>query len=683
MRPGSSIHPQVKGKNMKKPVKLNIKSAGGCNKSACRTRIVVVPGSARPEQGQVMRKPCGHAVTEKNCCRSHMVVLPGYGQQQFPFPTADQVVKAAVRRLSDLARKARALSQADKDAAAVEIVARKRMIPGVTGATTPRKGLVSQLPGAPAPGGSIDPTLFAVAEGLRVIFHRGRFEAIIAEKFDQHTGAVNWARNHMPPKYQPAIESLREHLTKLQDLYRQTLPRVMDFLAAQHPEAPKEALQQAAIAVIDEQLAEILFVLGIWTQAFGQLRDGQYKQLEAVVYTVEQAYHLFRTGDISGACDEDCQKRIKSRVFGIEDVFVARFSGFGPATIPGTRGPVGAHAIEVPHDERDIITLMLVLYLHEFRHDVFHDVEGLAEEMTRTVIEAIQSAHKQNPFKFTTDQVQLGRGKVAMVDLITKVFADTIGEVDADIAGGVLLSGPAFLYNMLATFSAFNAKEEGVFGTPRLLRSGSVYEVDENGGIHFAVHLPDYIRAYVVAAGLEALGFKDEADDCRARADQAAGLPLPEDITWVDAEGKRKMVVKIPVADLKLVAPVVVDAIMNTKLKSLGGVSMRQIINWTPRRQDKVNILVQNLMDGRADVPTDKGDYFATYVAAAATLACWGLVRSRGMHPENAARQVEANALKMLDTVRARLEAKSQSAPAVVVTPGAGPTGDGKVAEPK
>lgn len=659
---------------MKKLIKLNMKSPGGCNKSACRTRIVVLPGGVRRADDSILRKPCGHAVTEKNCCRNHMVVVPGYGQPQFPFPTADQVVKAAVKRLSEAARAARALSQAEKDASTVEIVARKRMVPGVTGAGTLRKGLVPQQPGASVPGGATDPTLFAVAEGLRVIFHRGRFEAIIAEKFDSLTGAVNWARNHMPPKYQPAIESLREHLAKLQDLYRETLPRVMDFLAAQQPEAPKEVLLGAAVAVIDEQLAEILFVLRIWTDAFGQLRDGQYEQLAAVVYTVEQAYHLFRTGDISGACDEECQRRLKTRVFGIEDVFVARFSGFGPATIPGTRGPVGAHAIEVPHDERDIITLMLVLYLHEFRHDVFHDVEGLAEEMTTTVIEAIQNAHKQNPFKFTADQVQLGRGKVATIDLITKVFADTIGEVDADIAGGVLLSGPAFLYNMLATFSAFNAKQEGVFGTDRLLRSWSVYEVDGKGGIHFAVHLPDYIRAYVVASALEALGFKDEADDCRARADQAAGTPLPQDITWVDAEGKRKMVVKIPVSDLKLVAPVVVDAIMNTKLKSLGGVSMRQIINWTQHRQDKVNILVQNLMDGNADVPTDKGDYFATYVAAAATLAYWGLVSSRGMHPENAARQVEANALKMLDTVRTRLEARGQSTPAVVVTPGAGTT---------
>jgi hypothetical protein len=115
---------------------------------------------------------------------------------------------------------------------------------------------------------------------------------------------------------------------------------------------------------------------------------------------------------------------------------------------------------------------------------------------------------------------------------------------------------------------------------------------------------------------------------------------------------------------------VVVDAIMNTPLQSLGGVAMSKIINWTPRRQAKVNILVETLMDGKADVPTDKGDFFATYVAAAATLAYWGLVRN-GTFPEHAAELVETNALKMLDTVRQRIEAKGQSVPPVALQPSA------------
>lgn len=638
-----------------------------CIPTVCRRRIVVVPGSARPvsDDGNEEAKLCGHPAFDKNCCRTHMVVLPGYGSQQYQFPPVDVVVAKACARLAVMAGAGpKQKGQSDRpETGALEVSGRKIAIPGLD--RDSKKGLLAQLPGT-AGGG---PTLFAAAEGLRVIFHNGRFEAIIAEKFDRLTGAVNWARNNMPAKYQEAIASLDAHLTKLTEIYREALPKIMDFLAAQSPQASKGELLAAAVQVVDEQLAEILFVLRIWTDAFGQLRDGMYKELQSVVFTVEQAYHLFRTGDINGVCDEECEKRLKSRVFGVKDVFVARFSGFGPATIPGTRGPVGAHAIEVPHDERDIISLMLVLYLHEFRHDIFHDVEGLADAVTKAVVDAIDKAYKAGVFKLTTGSlvkvdgqevrmVKLGSTKVPTIELLKKIYADTLGEVDADIAGGVLLSGPAFLYNMLATFSAFNAKENGVFNQDVLLRSGSHYEVDEKGHLTFESHMPDYMRVYVVAAALDLLGFNKEATECRQMADQAAGLPLPQEITWVDSEGKRKMVIKVSCEDLKALAPVVAEALIRSPLAPLGGVSMERIVNWTPKRQKKVDLLVANLMAGKADVPTDKGHYFATYVAAAATLAYWGLVKS-GVHPVHAAHLVEDNALKMLDTVKQRLEAEA------------------------
>src|SRR5262249_17577315 len=103
--------PKVKGNHMKnKPFKLNITNPGGCHKSnACRTRILVLPGSARSTAaaGDEARKPCGHSVTEKSCCRNHMVVLPGYGQEAFPFPTVDVIVTRAVDRLTKAAQEAR------------------------------------------------------------------------------------------------------------------------------------------------------------------------------------------------------------------------------------------------------------------------------------------------------------------------------------------------------------------------------------------------------------------------------------------------------------------------------------------------------------------------------------------------------------------------------------------------
>jgi hypothetical protein len=80
------------------------------------------------------------------------------------------------------------------------------------------------------------------------------------------------------------------------------------------------------------------------------------------------------------------------------------------------------------------------------------------------------------------------------------------------------------------------------------------------------------------------------------------------------------------------------------------------VINWNAARQAKVDVLAQNLMAGNAYVPDDMGDFYATYVAAAATMAYWGLSEG-GRRVEDSIARVEKNALKMLDTVRERLKA--------------------------
>ncbi len=340
-------------------------------------------------------------------------------------------------------------------------------------------------------------------------------------------------------------------------------------------------------------------------------------------------------------------------------MFVARFSPQGPATLPGSKGPIKAHAIEVPHDERDMISLMLVLYTHEFRHDIFADIKGLASELTESVVAEIINVWQQKGFKFITEKQKVGKFAYEPIELIAQLFADTIGEVDADISGGVLSVGPAFLYNMVMTFCAFNSQGRSVFAAKdgdQLLRASSHFELGKDGRLGFLPHPPDYIRAYIVAAALDEIGFPEEAEQCRALADQAVGLPLPKYITWEDAEGKNKTVVKIAMADLKQVAPIVAKVLIRKPLASLGGVSTSDLVNWNADRQAKVDALAHNLMAGNAVVPDDMGDMYATYIAAAATMAYWGLTEG-GRRVSSSVALVEKNALRMLDTVRERLAA--------------------------
>ncbi len=606
-----------------------------------------------------------------HCCRTNMVICPGYGDEDFKFPSAEQVVIGALARADEKFKTPE--DGGKKPAPAVTLTAKTRkkgiragFIPGL-----PTKGkvpspqadqLIPQLPTR----GNVDATLFAAAEGIRLMMDAGKYDAIVAERFDDHVDKVTWAKDNLgkrKPKYMPAIISLEKQLEKLRELYLDALPRVHTVLVAQNPEESENKLLEVAIASLDEQLQQILGVLRIWTDAFGQLRSGKYKQLEAVVNAIEQAFHLFEGNQPNTG---NLKERLKTIKFHLGNVFLARFSAEGPATLPGTRGPVGAHAIEVPHDERSIITLMLVLYMHEFRHDIFADVDGLGDELTAVVAKAIAVACETGAVKFVEDKVRIERSSVPMAAVMVKLFADTIGEVDADICGGVLLSGPAYLYNVISTFSAFNSKPDGVFKQDRLLRTGSYfgYRKLENGqkALEFWPHPPDYIRAYIVAAALDEIGFPAEAEQCRALADQAVG-ELPEHITWRNEDPKSKTVISIPVADIKAVAPVVAKALIRTQLESLGGLTTFDLVNWNENRQKKVDQLVAILMAGGSEVPVELGDVYSPYVAAAATLAYWGLVKS-GMPALKAAAAVESNALVMLDTVHTRFEAAEQAAQA-------------------
>ena len=599
---------------------------------------------------------------ESRCCRPNMVVLPGYGNEEFAFPAVQDIVVSSLNRLEDRPVEGGDSQGSGKKFSKLRVKksgGNKRGGDDLSGYLTGPKHFIPQT--TSSLNANVDGTLFLAAEGLRLAMDDGKYDAIVAERFDDHADKVTWAKEHLvtlEPKYASAVLSLEAHLAQLRELYLESLPLVLKGLEAQNPEIPEHILLDAAIDSLDEELSQILDVLRIWTDAFGQLRSGNYEQLEAVVFAVEQAFLLFEGEDLSSPCGEPFQTKLKTSKYKVGNVFVARFSDQGPATIPGGRGPIGAHALEVPHDEQNIIALMLAIYMHEFRHDIFHDIEGLGLELTQTVASAIDEAVTSGEVKLSKEKANIGRNKVPLKDLLVKLFADTIGEVDADISGGVLLSGPAYLYNLISTFSAFNASQE-VIKQNRLLRTGSYFGMQDvsetQKTVQFWPHPPDYIRAYIVAAALDEIGFEKEAEQCRALADQAVGTPIPEDIIWRNEDRESNMKIKIPVKDIVAVAPVVVKALMHAELETMEGMSTAQMINWTKHRQSKVDILVKSLMAGSSEVPTDKGDFYATYVAAASTIAYWGLCKS-GVNPLRAAHQVNQKALEMVTTIKNRYD---------------------------
>lgn len=607
-------------------------------------------------------------------CRRPLIVLPGTGRKTFKLPSQQELIAVCVQYINKVAAEQRARKEAQLKAAA----AVKRASKGAEEAPQPQPtetvteilggaSLPQILPTASVP--VVNPqggTLFLAAGGLAESMYDGRFEEHLAPIFDPPQGIEEWAKKNMPAKFKDTVESLRFHWEEIYKLFvgdeelskfgvSGALPSVMHAVRANFPEAGEDEVISAAVTVISKALGQIMGVLGMWDNSFAQQRDGKYTELMYVTYTLEQCFKLMTAN-----------AGIQTLVMHVGDVYMPRYSGSGPATIPGARGPLYSHLMEVPFNMRRQLITNMPVFTHEFRHDVYADIPNLPVQMAQAVIENIDK-HAAS-YKFSSDTIALGGQKVPTLELIKQIYVQTLSETDADIAGGVLLTGPAFGKSMITVFSALNTMGESVLNADAMLRSSSRYAVDVDNGepeLVFAVHMPDYPRAYVVAAALDVLGFKDEANECRVLADQAAGDKKPTKVTWSngDRSDKRfKFKIEVPFEDLIQVAPAVVEAIILTKLECLGNRSMGELVYFDQHKQEKVLKLAGVLAEGKSELPADIGDVFATYVAAAAITAYWNLCKN-GMRPRRALAQVESCARKMLDEVQKRDIAAAAAVP--------------------
>lgn len=588
--------------------------------------------------------------------------IQGSGKKDFPFPTVDVLVKRATKRAAGNKRKSKKTEQT---------IVVDPNTPKVDG---PASGLLD-LGSAfkirtVVPQGQTRETyedgrvMMEGADGLQAIMIQAQFDALYESRFGDMRAAVLWATSNMSAKYQKSITSLGDQLTKLEDSYRQALPQVISEIAKDNPTAPANAVVQKAIEVLDEELAQILFILKVYTDCFAQLRDGKYTELlEALTYFFEETHRLYWSGDING---DGSNSPIKAGTERVGDIFLARVTDMGLATIPGSKGPVGAHAAQIQSDMVPLIAINLPLLGHEARHNVFNDVVGLEAELRAALAKSVIDAHKAGTLKFSTPTIKLGKQEVPTEQMIAKLWVDWLSESDADLVGGVLFAGTAFGENMIMSFPAMMIRDGKVSSKTKLLRTVSMYEVakQKNGSValRFEEHPIDYARVHLNAAALEEIGFTADAKKLRELADFAVGDELPTTFTWrqAGAKGGAGMVIEIPVADVLTAIPIVAKAIIRTPLKAQSGKSCGDLVMWTQKRQDKVNILVEILVAGKADVPTDKGDMHAPYVGAAATLAYLKLVREKKMEPKDAVVMVNKNALAMLQTLRKRTLAKAE-----------------------
>jgi hypothetical protein len=594
----------------------------------------------------------------------------GTGTEDFPFGTPDEIVKRVLKRA---ARAERRKQKRDRKAA-------KNPKKGTTGlnivdaARSIIDKLVVSKPAQVVPVGQTRQSytagqiLLKSADGMQELMMARQFDGFYEERFGDASLIMAWGLANMPVKKMGAVTSLDRNWKKLRLSYQQTLPKLTRDLAQKNPKAPLMAVIQKAVELLDQELARIIYVLMIYTESIKQVRDGRFvDELNAVEVLFEDAFRLYFTGELE--CSKDGKTspvQLPSSTYKVGAVFMPRITSSGLATVPGAKGPIGANALQFPWEMLDFIMAVFPLLGHEARHNVFHDIDGLEAELLEVVEKAIRKAHAEGRITFESETMQLGEQTVATIDLVVKLVCDMLGEVDADVVGGVLFSGPAFGDNMVMSFPAMMVRDGKVSTKVKLIRTGSAFHLvpQDNGdvAIVFEVHPVDYVRIYIVAAALEAIGFAKEAKKLRQLADFAVGDELPKEITYKDGDEQTDLVIKFATADLLAVASVLVTAIIETPLASQLGKSCGDLVMWTVKRQAKVDVLTDILAAGKSDLPTHIGSIFATYVGAAASQAYIQLVREGNMDAASALRLVNHAALKMVAGLRA-LEASQCPVP--------------------
>ncbi|MBX9878137.1 MAG: hypothetical protein K2Y22_06720 [Candidatus Obscuribacterales bacterium] len=595
----------------------------------------------------------------------NLIQVPGTGEENFPYPTPHALKAAAKRRLFSW------MEEVDQQIAIIEAIAGGNVSePNPTPSSVHTDGMKSARRSNEEELGA---TLFEQARGVESKLADGKLEPALARRFAYPKGEFQYVAKigsnqeqlkkcleeagtnevlknaileldkepiedfKRMGKLQPAALSLELQRRTAEELYREVLPGLLLMLEGMYPQLPEEMLIEVAAQAIDQELMLIHYVMWVWADIFSQDRNRFFvKERASIDEFIDGCFDQFISKEC-GKCGDTCRNLLATMTVGGK--FKCRFEADGPSTLPAqaiqARGPSGAdaaHAVNIPFNMEKITAFVKVIFAHEFMHDIFADIQGkdggpsLEQELLDVVDRALVTASKKaegerGRLKLSTPHIMVGEQKVKTITVLRKVFADTLNEMNADISGGILLTGPAFLDCMIVTFKALYGPILRRYGRDNKFPNETIYTADEEGRIEMEAHLPPYIRAKIVRFALENLGFKKEAKKYGKLTDQATELDeLPKFATWFDAEGAFPNI-DIPCVDLEAAGRFVVKAIMSTKLQSLNGRSMRQLMNYTRESQDRVDVLVK-IMIGELtmdDVPT--GSILVTDVAAAAVLA--------------------------------------------------------------
>ncbi len=181
-------------------------------------------------------------------------------------------------------------------------------------------------------------------------------------------------------------------------------------------------------------------------------------------------------------------------------------------------------------------------------------------------------------------------------------------ELAADIAG-VLNLGPMFV-NGLIIYLVNRRKDSQMSHTAPLVSKERLN-----------AYPPDMLRALVAIEALKHLDLKfggQWRDLLQKRLLTACGGAFPDHVSFVSEQGIHKLTV--PTADILSLVPAITDALVNSKLTSLAGRSLKQVLTWTDQDEEIVEKVSKRLLQDVCNLD-DIADMEARHITAAALQA--------------------------------------------------------------
>lgn len=567
-----------------------------------------------------------------------VAIVKGGGKHELPIPSADAMVKTV------LSKKVKGTGGVRLPKQLADLIdVKQRALLSHTGSDRPVSRARSRRSRKSIRAPDLETeasALINAAEIVQALLEDGAFDYIWDQIFGSMLRIADRARTN--PDLAKLAAPMADHaaaVRKMRSTVGEALPKIMKELQEKNPGVPTSVLLSHAMQGIHEQIGEYLQVLELYTTALDQYSSGEDSaELKVINAFMESTFGLSVTGDLDAlAAGGSVKQIVPTENLKVGAVVLTGFLGErgGLATIPAALGAVNCNLLLVPRDMKNAMVAFFTLLTHESSHQFNDDLIGFKKEQREIIKRAIKKA-LSGGLQLSSSQYLIGKSAVDAGGLMVKLFTDWAEEMTADIRG-LLGHGVAYALNSLFAFPAFNP--EPVRQQDEMLRSYgrfSLRKMQGGAAIEFEPHPTDLARIYGLCADvLDLLGRNSDGDFVRAQALKAIGGRLPEFFSFV-LDGKEKLVLKIPAADVLAVSKVVADAIINTKMKALNNgecsdcdLCLRDIVSWDDKRENKALSIATALAKGQNTVPANIGTVFRPYVVSGAIRCLWNEAEKR------------------------------------------------------